>query len=82
MEKKIGKKSKSEEKENSTIALAKILMRQIDDSGEESAFWMVSCLAKLYRANPRMNLVCLMNIIGKEMPKSVDEYKRYANNTL
>lgn len=76
----IGLKLK-ENKEDHRLALAKILMNQIDNSAESSAFWMVSCISKLKSANPQMNLVCLLNIIQKEMPNSFNKYQEYLKNT-
>jgi hypothetical protein len=61
--------------------LAKHLMQQIDCSGDQSAFWMVSSISKLRSENPQMNLVCLMNIIKTEMPKSFRDYREYCKNT-
>jgi len=61
--------------------LAKKLMNQIDDSGERSSFWMVSCLSKLGNARPQMRIDCLMDIIKDEMPKAYKQYQDYLRNT-
>ena len=75
------KENKKQGNEAAGVILARQLMKQIDDSGEWSAFWMVSCLSKLKNNNPRMNLTCLMNIIKTEMPKAFDKYREYLKNT-
>ena len=74
-------KEKRQGSEDAGVILARQLMKQIDDSGEWSAFWMVSCLSKLKNASPQMSQSCLMNIIEKEMPKAFDRYQEYLKNT-
>lgn len=74
-------KDKNKSHEEILMELAGHLMGQIDRSGEQSAFWMVSVLSKITQANPQMNMVCLMNIVRREMKQSYKEYQQYLRTT-
>jgi len=75
-------KNPREKKEDDPgFLLAKQLMKQIDESGEHSGFWMVSALWKIRNASPQMNMVCLMNVIETEMPKQFKAFKEYLLHT-
>lgn len=67
--------------ESSGVRLAKILLKQIESENPQCAQWLVSAVDKLTRANPRMSLLCLRNILATEMPNASAAHQKYIAGT-
>ncbi|MBU0490240.1 MAG: hypothetical protein KKB13_00165 [Chloroflexi bacterium] len=63
------------------VELSIQLLRQLDATNSQEAFWMVSIVAKLSVARPAMTMRELGALVRQQMPRTVQVYYDYTKST-